>query len=62
MVLDAVRDEHGEVVDLRWTYANDAAAKLVGQTRDFLVGRTLLAVHPGSRAARPVRPVCAAHR
>ena len=49
MVLDAVRDEQGAVVDFRWTYANEAAGKLVGQTREFLVGRTLLSVHPGNK-------------
>ena len=49
MVLDAVRNAQGEVVDFRWTYVNDAGAKLVGQTRDFLVGRTLLEVHPGNQ-------------
>ena len=50
MVLDAVRDEAGAVRDFRWTYANDAAAQLVGQTRDFLLGRRLLELHPGNAA------------
>jgi signal transduction histidine kinase len=50
MVLDAVRDEHGAVVDFIWSYANEPAARLVGQTRDFLPGRRLLEVHPGNQA------------
>ncbi len=51
VVLDAVRDDSGAVIDFRWNYANEAAGRLVGRTRDFLLGRRLLEVHPGHAPA-----------
>ena len=50
-VLAAVRDEDGAIVDFRWTYLNEVAARAGGGTApsEFL-GRNVLDVHPGNAA------------
>jgi PAS domain S-box-containing protein len=49
MMLDAVRDETGALVDFRWSYANDAAERIVGRPREWFIGRRLLVEMPGNR-------------
>ncbi len=49
MTLTAVRNEVGAVVDFRWTYANEAAARIIGRPREWFVGRLLLEEMPGNR-------------
>lgn len=48
MVFDAVRGDDGQIVDFRWIYVNDAAARIVGRPRDWLPGRRLLVEMPGN--------------
>jgi signal transduction histidine kinase len=51
-VLAAVRDEDGAIVDFRWTYANQVAARTGGRgSPSELIGRKVLDVHPGNAAA-----------
>lgn len=45
-ILDAVRDEHGTIVDFRWVYVNPAAGRLLKQAPEKLVGQRLLNVFP----------------
>jgi diguanylate cyclase (GGDEF)-like protein/PAS domain S-box-containing protein len=47
VMLDAVRDGNGRVVDFVYADANDAACKYNGVAREDLVGSRLLDVHPG---------------
>lgn len=49
MVLDSVRDEGGAIADFRWSYVNDAGARIAGKPRDWFVGRSLLEEMPGNR-------------
>jgi PAS domain S-box-containing protein len=49
MVLSSIRDEDGTIVDFRWEYANEAAARIVGRPRDWFAGRRLLVEMPGNR-------------
>ena len=51
VVLEALRDENGEIVDFQWLYMNEATAQLIGQPREFFIGRRLLDVHPGNIAS-----------
>src|SRR5579871_2217537 len=48
-VLEAVRDTEGSIVDFTWVYANPAAARMAKRSRDWLLGRRVLEVHPGNR-------------
>ncbi len=57
-VLEAVHVD-GQVVDLRWVYANAGQAGMLGRAADQLVGRTVLEVFPGPRSAALVA-TCAA--
>lgn len=45
-VLESVRDENGEIVDFRWTYANRAMEALTGDKPDEFIGRSLLEMRP----------------
>lgn len=45
-ILDAVRDEHGTIIDFRWVYANPAAGRFLRQSPEKLVGQRLLDVFP----------------
>jgi PAS domain S-box-containing protein len=50
-VVSAVRDDHGEIVDFRYEYVNDAHCKLVGFDREQLLGHRigeLFPEYPGS--------------
>lgn len=48
-VLDVVRNEHDEVVDFIYVYANEAAAHMAKRSREQLAGSRLLALYPGHR-------------
>jgi len=45
--LEAVRDEHGDIVDFRWLYVNAAATAILKRPADELVGQRLMTVLPG---------------
>jgi PAS domain S-box-containing protein len=49
MVFESVRAADGTLVDFRWTYANEAAERIVGKPRSWFLGRLLLAEMPGNR-------------
>ncbi|MEZ5739152.1 MAG: PAS domain S-box protein [Burkholderiaceae bacterium] len=49
MMFDTVRDGQGNIVDFRWTYANEQAARIVGRPSDWFPGRLLLEEMPGNR-------------
>lgn len=51
MVFEAVRDGQGEIIDFKWVYLNEPAARLASQPRASLLGKHLLEVFPGSRTA-----------
>lgn len=51
---DAIRDHSGRVVDLRFTFATDAAAAVLGLPANDLVGRSWLRTWPRPFAARIV--------
>ncbi|HEY9840746.1 MAG TPA: diguanylate cyclase [Candidatus Obscuribacterales bacterium] len=46
MAFEAVRDDTGAICDFKWILVNSAAARLTGQSADFLNGRSLLEVMP----------------
>ena len=48
MVLESIR-EAGSIVDFAWTYANEAAARIVDRPRDWFVGKRLLQEMPGNQ-------------
>jgi len=50
-VLEALRDEKGTIVDFKWVYLNESAARVAGGPRDFFIGRRVLEIHPGNREA-----------
>jgi PAS domain S-box-containing protein len=47
----AVRDQDGTVVDLRHVFLNEAAARLLGQPIESVLGRGQLEVYPSAREA-----------
>jgi PAS domain S-box-containing protein len=49
MMLEAVRDDQGQLVDFRWIYANEAAEQIIGKPRTWFVGRRLLEEMPSNR-------------
>jgi len=49
-ILMAVRDPAGTVVDLRYSFLNEACARLLGQPVEPLIGRGLCEVFPSVRA------------
>ena len=49
VILKAVRDADGSIVDFRYTEANQAACHYNGLTRDQMVGKLLTEVLPGQR-------------
>ncbi|NJL01426.1 MAG: PAS domain S-box protein [Spirulinaceae cyanobacterium SM2_1_0] len=49
MVLAAVRDADGKIVDFRWRLANPAAATLCGRSAAALLDTSWLALRPGDR-------------
>jgi PAS domain S-box-containing protein len=51
VILRAVRDQAGAVVDFAWTYVNPAAERLTGFPASELLGSGLLEVMPGNREA-----------
>jgi len=46
-----VRDEEGKVVDFIWTYVNPAAERLVGLSKEHLLGRGILEIRPSLRGS-----------
>jgi PAS domain S-box-containing protein len=54
VVLDAIRDPDGGIVDLRYRVVNEAAAAWFGVERDRLVGATITEVLPPDRAAASI--------
>jgi PAS domain S-box-containing protein len=49
MVFESVRGVHGDIVDFRWIHANSAAERIIGKSREWLIGRHLLEELPGHR-------------
>ncbi|MFN8071663.1 MAG: PAS domain S-box protein [Mycobacterium sp.] len=54
MLLQAVRDPTGRVIDFQYREANAAACKDMATTRDELVGRTVLELLPGFAESGPM--------
>jgi two-component system CheB/CheR fusion protein len=50
-LMEAVRDQNGEVIDFSTSAYNERALELTGQTADDIVGQTLLEAHPQLREA-----------
>ena len=48
VMLEAVRDGAGRIIDFRWIYANDAAERILGRPREWFIGRRLLQEMPGT--------------
>ena len=48
-ILRAVRAADGQVVDFVWSYANPAAARIVRQPIEGLIGHSLMQTSPGTR-------------
>jgi PAS domain S-box-containing protein len=51
MLLTAVRDASGAIEDFQWEFVNEAAARIVGRSREWFSGRRLLEEMPGNRDA-----------
>lgn len=51
-LFDAVRDEHGEIVDFSFRYLNKIAERLIRMPRDQVIGRRLCEVLPINREER----------
>ncbi len=51
VIFQAVRDEWNQITDMRWVSMNAAAERILGMRRSHLVGNTLLATMPESRAS-----------
>lgn len=49
MLFESVRDGSGQIVDFQWSYANSAAAKIIGKDPIWFEGRRLLVEMPGNR-------------
>jgi len=61
-IISPVRDDHGEIVDFRYEYVNDAYCTLVGFAREQLLGRRLgelFSQFPGSDRFAVYRQVAA---
>jgi diguanylate cyclase (GGDEF)-like protein/PAS domain S-box-containing protein len=43
---DAVHDETGAIVDFTFSYANPTAEKMIGRSREYLMGKRVLEVNP----------------
>lgn len=50
-VMEAVRDDTGDIVDFVWNYVNPKAAKILQQLPDALIGKRLLQVLPGNKTS-----------
>lgn len=48
-ILDAIRNDQGQIVDFRWRYANPMAARVLKRSRTELEGQSLLQVLPGNQ-------------
>ncbi|GAB3025581.1 PAS domain-containing protein [Spirosoma pulveris] len=46
-ILEAVRDENGKIVDLRYTLVNQERLRLAGKPESFFIGKRLTEVYPG---------------
>jgi PAS domain S-box-containing protein len=51
LIISPIRDDHGEIVDFRYEYANDAYCTLIQRDRDQLLGRTVNEVFPPFRGS-----------
>ncbi|MEQ9238692.1 PAS domain S-box protein [Coleofasciculus sp. E2-BRE-01] len=49
MAFEAVRDRQGIITDFKWLLVNPAAERMVGRTREQLMGQYLLMEMPGNR-------------
>ncbi|NER33292.1 MAG: response regulator [Oscillatoria sp. SIO1A7] len=49
MAFESVRDSEGKIIDFKWLLLNKAAEKMVGRSREELLGRYLLEEMPGNR-------------
>lgn len=54
IILRAIRDDSGTIVDFRWEFANAAAARFLNLPAQDLVGRRLLGVLPNLRSKTDV--------
>jgi PAS domain S-box-containing protein len=54
IILQAVRDTAGTIVDFRWTYVNPAAATILKHKREELLGQQLLTFLPGNKQSSDV--------
>ncbi|HTH52844.1 MAG TPA: EAL domain-containing protein [Edaphobacter sp.] len=50
-LIDAVRDETGQIVDFRIQYLNERVGQLIGKPRNELVGRNLTEVFPAVKSS-----------
>lgn len=50
MSFKSVRDDAGTIVDFEWVFVNDVAAKIVGISRDSLIGEKMLSILPGNKS------------
>jgi diguanylate cyclase (GGDEF)-like protein/PAS domain S-box-containing protein len=48
---DVVRDSRGAITDFRFTYLNSAAEQMMGQSREYLVGRLVCDLFPSVRTS-----------
>ncbi|MEZ0612139.1 ATP-binding protein [Fibrella sp. WM1] len=48
IVLEAIRDEQGQIRDFRFGVANEAGLRVVGHTRETLLGHTVREIYPAS--------------
>ena len=53
-VMEGVRNDAGELIDLRFQEANDAAANYAQTTREELIGSQILSYYPGMIARGPM--------
>ena len=49
LILTTIDDDHGEIVDFRYEYANDAYCTLIARDRDQLLGRAVGELFPSFR-------------
>ena len=48
-ILSAIRDDAGEIIDFRYEYMNESGCRMGNQTKEQVIGRTLLELLPTQR-------------
>ncbi len=51
MAFQSVRSKSGEIIDFEWIFVNEIAEKIVGISKESLIGARLLEVMPGNKDA-----------